>query len=532
MKSPVAAPLQIDNFTTGSVFLNRLPMAFPGAAATELSRFIDSLIDCPPNVDDLFQLLEQARLPLFFVTEELARQLHNKALPLAAPEEQVFQQTLATWQKMARAYALCAERGHAEPSDPAYALHIATILQRCIYYTGALILEHFRVRRELPAGLWLSLHGYFATAEEWGVANLPVNDALDHEQPTTHCTATYLTLILVDAASPYSRSVRDLNLIRRWACRWAPLVSLSKITDDIIVPPYVIELMQDSGIHPTAYEVFSGADTRQLDTSRLSLQIQQTLAQLRQHITPAQLGLGEETTSHVTKLLQQISQPWSQTAAARRFRRFASTAQANLTSGFDSIYFHITGANFEQSDSASAYSRSQFDTLFTFRHQAEPATQASLRTPIAHLFDQWDILNHSAQGFRLARNSPGQPLTHGQLLAICSDDSSGFLLAQASWLMQEVTGGLITGLSLFPGLPSGVGIRPCRRDRFSNERFSPAFLLPSLAAINEEPSLIIPAGMYQASQLLEIVDGPLIQVKMKSLLQRGCDFERISFEKI
>jgi hypothetical protein len=47
------------------------------------------------------------------------------------------------------------------------------ILHRCIYYTGMAITEHHRARQELPAGVWLNLHGYYASAEEWGVATLP-----------------------------------------------------------------------------------------------------------------------------------------------------------------------------------------------------------------------------------------------------------------------------------------------------------------------------------------------------------------------
>lgn len=525
--------LPITDLASGMALLNRLPLAVPSAAESELCRFLDALIAGPLEGDELFPLLEQARVPLCFVEEEMARLYHNKPIPLAELEDQAFSQVLLAWQKMARAYALCAERTAADPGNPSSALRIATILHRCIYYTGNQIIEYFRARRELPPGLWLDLHGYYASAEEWGVDCLPVADALDHDQQSTHCAAAYVTLLLIDAGSPYSRSVRDLNLIRRWAARWAPLVSLQALTDDIEVPPFIIELLKDSGLHPTAYDEIGGNDARQIDTSRLGLQIQQTLTQLRQRITPSKLGLGEESTSHVSTLLLQLARPWTQTAAARRFRRFPRTGVAQLANGFDAIFFFVTGQDLVQPDAAETYSRAQFDTLFTFRHQVDPARTPTPQQAPEYPVDRWEILNHSAQGFRLARSCAGQKLVHGQLLAIHPDDAPDFILAQASWLMQETSGGLIAGLSLFPGRPQGVAVRSQAPGSSRFDRFVRAFLLPPLQAIDEESSLILPTGLYQASQTLEIAaGGDIFPVRMKSLLQRGSDFDRVSYEKI
>ena len=106
---------------------------------------------------------------------------------------------------------------------------MATILHRCIYYTGMLIIEHYRARRELPAGIWLDLHGYFASAEEWGIAYTPVVDGLESNFQSTHRAAAYTSFLLIDIASPYSNTVRDLNSIRRWAGMWAPLVSIQNL---------------------------------------------------------------------------------------------------------------------------------------------------------------------------------------------------------------------------------------------------------------------------------------------------------------
>lgn len=532
MNTEHTGTLTIPDLESGMTYLNRLPLANPAAAELQLIQFLDALLETPPDPADLFALLEQSRVPLCFVEEEMALRYHNKHLPLPELEENCFQQVIASWRKMSRAYSICAEILEPDTDNPQYANRIATILHRCIYYTGMVILEHYRARRELPPGVWLELHGFYATAEEWEVATTPVSDALDHDQQTTHCAAAYVTLLLIDVASPYSQSVRDLNLIRRWAGMWSPLVSLAPIADDMELPPFVVELMKDVGMHPTPYTEEPNPDVRRLDTSRLSLQLNQTLTQLRQRIPPSQLNLGEETNGHVTKLLTQLSRPWTQSTAPRKFRRFPTTGKARVAVGFEAMHFYVTGQEFEQPDSAETYSRGQFDSLFTFRHMADPTQKLTIQQPPEYACDEWEVINHSANGFRLGRSTVGLKMAHGQLLALCPHDGDSFILAQASWLMQEQTSGLIAGVAILPGMPSGIAIRLSNRARAGTDRFTRAFLLSPVPAIGEEGSLVLPLGMYQASQLLDIAGDGMWQVKMKNILQRGIDFERVSFERI
>ncbi|MGB7536818.1 MAG: hypothetical protein WBM19_13875, partial [Azonexus sp.] len=247
-----SSPLSIPDLNAGSLFLSQLPLANPPLAEQQLIEFLDALIANPPEPGVLLSLLEQTRVPLSFVEEEMARIYHNKPLVLSDEQEKCFQQVLSAWQRMSKAYALCARLQEPATDSPQYATLIATVLHRCLYYTGMVIIEHFRARREIPAGVWHDLHGYYETAEQWGVTCTPVNDSLENDLQATHCAAAYVTLLLIEIANPYSNSVRDLNLVRRWAGMWAPLVSLHRVDDEYEVPPYVVELTNDQPLHPTS----------------------------------------------------------------------------------------------------------------------------------------------------------------------------------------------------------------------------------------------------------------------------------------
>lgn len=523
--------LLIPDIETGSAYLARLPLANPAAAEQQLLQFLDALLIDPPSADTMLSLLEQARVPLCFVEEEMARRYHNKSLPLGTEEEATFRVVLSAWEKMRKAYAICAQMAEPMAKDPQFSGLVATVLHRCLYYSGMIILEHYRARRELPPEIWLDLHRFFATAEQWGVAYTPLEDALENNLQATHCSAAYVTLLLIDVASPYSNSVRNLNLIRRWAGMWAPLVSVQPLEDELEIPPYVVEFEKDAPLHPTSSADNIGHDARRLDTSRLGLQLSHMLSQLRQRMTPSQLGLGEETPGHVIKLLEHLSRPWTQAASPRRFRRFATVGNARIAVGFEAMHFHVSGLEFNQPDAAAAYSRDNFDKLFTFRDSVDSTTQPSIHLNPDFPLDDWLVINHSANGFRLARSNVGQKITHSQLLSICPHDGDHFLLAQSSWLMEEADGGLLLGVSVLPGMPKAVAIRPTTASEGKRERFSQAFMLPTVPAINEDCSLVLPKNIYQASRNMELfMDGKFVQIRLKHIRQHGMDFDRTSFD--
>lgn len=522
--------LVIPDLETGLGMIARLPMANPAEALDQIGQMLDSLKAAPPSPEAYLGILEQLRIPLCFVSEELSRTYHNKALPLGDLEEGRFLHVIDTLRKMGRAYNHCAQGVHADPKDPMYANYLAGILHRSLYYTGAIIQEHFLARQELPRGIWLDLHGYYESAEEWGVATEPVSDPLEGEQHTSHCTAIYVTQLLIEISSPYSHTLRDQNLIRRWAYLWSPLVSIKRLDSDLEVPPFVVDLMQDKALHPTSNGMVSDT-ARRLDTSRLAIQIAQIQAQLKQKILPSQLGLGEETNNHARRLLEKLAGPWTQAAIPRRFRRYSASGRVKVCISFEFMHLAISGQEFIQPESLRTYSRKDFEDMATFRHMVESEKTLHIRqSNLDYPVDDWEVINHSANGFRLGRSVAGQKMIHSQILALCPHDGEHFLLGQASWLMQEGSeGNLILGVSVLPGMPKAVAVKVNDSPRGNAEMFQRAFLLPGMEAIGAPPSLVLPTGIFRPERSLTLFDGEARLITLKSLQQRGEDFDRASF---
>jgi len=456
--------MKISDLQTGFRILSRLPLADSHQAQVEINQFLDSLLKAPPPSDVYLQLLEQTRISLCFIEEQLSREYTSKALPLCEREETAFQQVVATWLKASRAYAHCAQL-HAGDVGGSEADRVALILHRCIYYTGMAITEHHRARRQLPHGMWLNLHGFYATAEEWGVATLAVPDSLDPLGRSTHCTAAFAGQLLTELAGPYSLSVEQLGVVRRWATNWAPLLSVHSVLPGEALPPTVVDLMKDAGLGP-ASQFVQTENIRRIDSARLALQINQTIKQLQQKIPPSQLGLGEDyTASQCQRLLRRLARPWSLLRAGRKFRRHLSAGNAKVCAGFAGMHYFISGTEFRQPESARLYSREEFDRLFTFRHGLDPTQRLEVRqTELGFAVDDWEVLDQSANGFRLVRSTNGRRLAPEQLLSICPQDSDVHLLAQVVWLMQEQGGSLMAGISALPGKPQAVAARPLARE--------------------------------------------------------------------
>ncbi len=520
----------IPDLQTGCEIIARIPLVNPQQAEVDLNRLLDSLLAAPPDGETYFRLLEHARVATAFIAEELAKRYLNKALPLSDIEEAVFQKVVTLWLKTAKAYAHCAQHDLINEDHPAHAQRVATILQRCIHHTGMATIEHQRARRALPWGLLLDLHGYYGSAEEWGVATLNIPDALDSLGRNTHCAATYISFLLCEIAGCYSLSLRDQFLVRRWATYWSPLVSLYPAIPGETLPLQVVDLMQDTALRPVA-ECLQTENLRCLDTSRLAMQISQIRQQLKLKISPAELALGEDCSAgQCNRLLEHLSRPWSLARALRNFRRHATSGITRLCTGFDEMHFFISGREFEQPENVRAYSRREFESLFVFRHQADPRQVLQVRQEqLDYTVDNWEVVNQSVNGFRLMRSISGKKMAHNQLLAICPHDGDRFMLAQSSWLMQEQGGGLIAGIKTLPGIPVATAARALDHSGFEDGKYQRAFLLPAVPAVQAEQSLILPQGWFRPGRVIELFTDGVWQVRLLHVLDDGPDYERVSF---
>jgi len=197
-------------------------------------------------------------------------------------------------------------------------------------------------------------------------------------------------------------------------------------------------------------------------------------------------------------LLVFLFRQWCQPKAARVERRPAADA-AKLSSGMQAIHYALSGAG---SKDAPGF-----------------------------VLEEWQLEDESAQGLRMVRRaaSPGERLSHGQLVAVRPGEAKNFMLGQVRWLMGADNGDLSAGVRLLPGLPQAIAVRATGLNA-QNEKYLPALSLSKVAALNTPASLALPPGWYKPKRVIELMTDPPTRVALTEVLDRGADFERVGYE--
>ena len=532
MNSVVRPSLPIDTADARActALIAGLPLTNAHEAHRLLTTLLTGLSHRPPAAAAYLDVLETARASLTFLQDEIAQRYAAKPLPPAPAEGEAFRQVLSLWQAMARAYAQVAQMGS---NDPLVQDRLALICQRCVHYAGKVILEFYRARREPSPGAWIDLHGYYATAEEWDIDKISVAEPLNEGSKTQCAADAYAAVLLVDLASPYSRSAHEFAWICRWAQRFAPLTAVMPLGEPVEARAFGIDLMHDTSTRPLQM-LPRKESVRWFDTRKLSTALQELLARLKAHESPAALGLGNDCPASIAnRLLLQLYKPWCLNATPRRFQRRGASGLAQVCLGFEAIHFHVEGREFNQPEHVRMYSRGDMERIWTFRDQVDPtqlsvrATQIQLGYPLEH----WSVADQSVSGFRLQRGEAGARIAHGQLFCLRPPDGEQFLLAQVSWLMM-LKDDLFIGIHVLPGVPQGIAVRPTGANVSHSERYVRAFLLPAVPALKEAASLVLPRGWFQPERIVEAFTDRQARLRLGELLGQGPDFDRATYTRL
>lgn len=488
--------------------LQHLPLAQPTLAEQELIELLDTILRGSPDADTLFPLLEELRSSFSFVREAAVRHYLEKAPHLDADEEEHFQRGIDSTYLMVRSYTRCADLERLENAsriadDSARVCRAATVLHRCLHYSGMLIFEHYRAKRELPAGSWAHHNTLFSTARRLGIATLPIQDQIFDETRVTHCQAAFITPLLVELSRPYGRNARDLNLIWQWAEHAAHEVSIKPFIPTEATSGYGIDFDQDAPLRPLSH-LTGGCTSSQVETAALTSHLRLMLERLAQGAAPERLGLCPETVDNSTRLLGQLASLWSLESGLRKQPRTQMESHAAVCVGFPGMHHFILAT--EPSKACLAQLKRLED------HE------------ILHRLESWEIIDCGPAGFRLACHATSSKVTNKQLIALRPDDESAFQIGQVEWLKREQSGRLLAGIAILPGTPHAVCARAAPQIKGQKASFARAFLLQDEHSHPQQTSILLPHGMARPHETLELLHDRQWEIRLGEEIQRGADF--------
>lgn len=518
-------------------WLMATPLSNAVQALAHMLRQLNLLNRTQLPASERLAILEMLRKRLTQAQEEGAKRFIGKPLPLVPPEQAAFDSAQAVWQALLKGYGHCIEAEMARPAGGV--LLLALPFQRAFATLVAIQIDTYRAGFEPPSSHWQMLHKLYAAAEQAGITDTEVEDALRQGKTPSTPRAVYVEALLLQMVSPHELSARHMAWILRWTLRWSQkirILTAAPALDNETVPLHV-----DLGSNqPAGYQPVTGQLARWLDTNEVRRSVKKRMTLLEKGTPPAELQLGEDCTQPACgQVLRHVYQRWCRGGFSRRHERTATDTACDLIAGVDNIYFHLAGRQFRQpgySDDETL--RRERDEMATFGRVAPLNIAAAAQTPSYRqeqwkVVEKWHLLDESATGIHVAH-----PLKDGlervnqrQLVAVRPPSANAFLIGVLRWAMVGADAQLHAGVILLPGRPDPVAMRPVELSGV-REPFKPGFLLPDVSSVGSAASIIAASGIFRAGRVLELVGGLVAKVKLTHLIDRGIDFDRVGFEQI
>jgi hypothetical protein len=517
-----------------------LPLPNPIQAQAQLLRQLHLLNRHTLPVVARSAILEILREPLHFVQDEIAKKFTGRPLPLAPPEQSAFDSARALWQALAAGYLRCIEA--ALTNDAAASSQAGLLCQRALAAQVDLYIDLLRAGVQPDPAYWPQLHSICRAAESLNVVTAPVEDGLRGSQPVSPAAA-YAEVMLLAAASLHELQPRHQAWVIRWARRWAGKLALLTAPPAAETPalPLCVDL---AGSAPAGFKPLTGEGARWLDTSELRKSLKKRLTLLAKGDpadTPARLGLGEDCTQPACgEVLKRVYPRWVKGGISRRQERHPMSGACRFVAGVDAIHYYLSGREpFKSPGPASSEEmRRQREELATFgriaaRFEEEYSRNHGFQLESWEVLEDWGLLDQSSSGLRLVRplKQSGGRLGIGQLAAVQPAGSNGLLLAMVRWV-QLVGEQMAVGIMVMPGKPLPVAVRGTGV-MAGKEAWKPGFLLPLQATLNLPATAVLPPGSFKPERIMEAWTAVgSHKIRLKTLLERGVDFDRASFEEM
>ena len=507
-----------------SAWLQTLPLINVSPAQGTLLAHIEEFnaFALPPT--ERLKILEVLREPVHFVQAELAKKFSGRALPLSATEREIFLNVTALWDALGRGYQHCLEAvaaGELIGQD-------ALLCQRALDCVGQKLNEYHKAYQAIEADDWQLAHTLFGFAEERGLEAIDVADPLGKTSTLTTAGQTWLKLLLLNLANPNEQSPRQLAMVARWLDRWAVKVAIHKEATTAAMPLFTVDL---AGTDGASRATVSGAGARYLVMDGLGASLKKRIALLRKGDSPQSLKLGEDCVQpYCEQNLRALYRHLCEASNARDQLRKAVSNPTQVASGIAAIHHHITGLPFKQPGSATELSSKQRQEIATF---GRIATRAESDYGQIHGYgvELWTLLDESLTGLRMHRgaDTAGARLAHQQLIGVRPANSRHFMLGTVRWLLSTHGLDLDAGVRIIPGVPQAVAVKPTGLNAMA-EKYIPALALPEVVALRSPASLVLPTGWFRPKRVIEVWRDAPQQVLLTAIVDRGADFERVSFE--
>ncbi len=507
-------------------WLQTLPLINVAPAQGALLGHIEELNTFELPASERLKILEVLREPVYFVQAELAKKFSGRALPLGRLERDIFLNVTALWDALGKGYQHCL----AAVAAGELIGQGAVSCQRALDCVAQKINEHYKACQDIEPDDWRLAHVIYHFAEERHLEQIDVSDAQCKASTLTTPEQTWLRTLLLNLANPNEHSPRQLAMIAKWLERWTERVTVSREASQTGLTQLAVDLEGAAGV---ARQATGGAGVRYLGMDELGASLKKRIMLLRKGESPQSLKLGDECVQpfceqNLTLLYRQLCEA----SNTRDHSRQSGAAKAQVSSGIGAIHHYICGLPFKQPGNVKELSAKERQEIATFGRIAT-RDESDFSQIQGYTIEVWTLLDESLTGLRMCRpaDTDGARFAHSQLVGVRPADSRNFMLGTIRWLLSTHELDLNAGVRLMPGVPQTIAVKPTGINATA-EKYIPALALPEVAALRSPASLILPNGWFRPKRVVEVWREAPQQLLLTGILERGNDFERVTYEAI
>ena len=481
--------------------------------------------------DTRLALLELYRVAARQVAIELQKRYLGLPLPLPDKARSVAEAVRQLQTELAYGYkhvVVANGTGAASTLRTDQRQQVATPIQRALRYLTEILFNSYTAYSAYPPGTWREIHALYHHAEQLGLTDVAVPDALNSTRPTQSIADAYKHALLLDFSDPYHLPARLTARCDLYLDRYAGAAQLAPVPAQYDPTcQFVIDIDADRAGVPYLEEaaVAPAERFRLLNTIDLARQIHAHLTQLQQGRNPEPDGLPEEFYSDgAGELLRRLILAWG-IHPHRMYRRNArAESDVDVAVGLDACHYWLHGTQpFVRS--------SNFVGPLPDRGQLSgipPATPSAPATP-SYPHETWRLEDESAGGMALTKTGLVRaPIRVGDLVAIRFADDAEWGLAAVRWARSANPSDVEVGIQRLAPSAQAVMIQP--EDGPGAKAFVPALRLPAIPALDQLGGLVVPRGMYRPERIFYVDDGfRLYRIRGTQLVELTNAFERFQY---
>lgn len=486
--------------------------------------------------------LELLRGHTRIIFDNLKRYFINRTLPLPDKSQKIVNLNQSILQELVYGYEIIAFEAAHDPNSVVDEKTLTVAICRAINYLSEMLLRSCEVYAICPKNLWLDAHQLYTFAESKNLLDTPLDDGQT-------IANSYKQILLFALARPITLRQSDSERIYNGLHEWSNYSSIQRNASvEQVDKLFSIHTEKDS---PPDYLEKADLDNTDnllfLNTEKLVLHVKNLIAE--QSKQKQKLAVGDDIP---IETLQNLANSWG-VAAKRRFSRAGRRGKINVTIGLalSAKAIHnsvkpkstLTNKLVNKNGVVQTPSMPTLDTDFTLEdigdnqppsqnyitHNHElnvsdnswdnvakgvALTEKYVDTNLPHNEQEdekdepdsyWSIVNVSAGGYCLRWNSDETSKAQvGELISLQEFNNKNdfeWYIGTIRWMQYTQDNGLEIGVQV---LSPKVMTATVQRINRPNETPFDCLMLPGIKALNQLPSMLLPAHAFKTADKLII----------------------------